>query len=324
MPTCHKQLVTLLIFFGLLGCSEMPERASPKNNNAHAFSIRSPGQPNDGLKTGAGIDSTNSNMAALKAADTKQQVPTPNAGTPVQISPADAWCQAAWLTLAAKSAAHTSQLSQLCTPDHLATQRFMDLVAASYSGVGTPNLTSTAPMAELDGVLTFYFGIAQKLPLTSSQQFSGPAIKQGDVNNEKAQIEAMGQTPVTVAIDPTNTDGDPLWARGWNIADDSIGHIYFPNATATYKVTYSYRVDHYDLGSDRYLYVSTLATATATMTDYELFTAGLDLNGTGYLVTIGTVAINDYGNVPVASTNLTSMVQKTVQFIYQNSVTKTP
>ena len=233
---------------------------------------------------------------------------------------ANTWCSAAAKTQIVKSDAHADQFAQLCTAAGVATKRFISLVSQAYAGSDTPKILSLTPMADDGGTVSWFFGSAVKLPISSAKQFTEVSSKEGDIESQKALATAMGQTPGNISISSVTTNGDKGWMRGWALNKDSSQKI----AVRTVKTTYTERADHYDFGNSQYMYVSTLVSSESTIKDYRLLSASLDLKGTGYIISIGNVLTDDYGYPTQAQAAVVTTAQKNVQYIYSGANSAAP
>ena len=291
----------------LWGCSTAPQSKGSGNNANKSSKIGT--APQDSSNASGAQPSGTKNFAPVVA--------SPNGPvTPVDGAIAErlnSWCAAAAKASIVKQEAHGEQFSQLCTASGAATQRFSDLLKQPYSGSGTPQVTSITPIDSSPPTVSWFFGSAIKLPISSEKQFNVVGPKQGDPANERALMASSGVTPISIDTKPVASNGDQGWVRGWNVAIDSSQFVVI----RTIQTTYSYRVDHYDLGSGLYMYVYTFLSGTNTIKDYRLLSAGFDLSGTGHLVTIGNVAIDDQGIPVLAQNGLVQTVQKSLQQIYQ-------
>ena len=289
------------------GCSTAPQSKGSGNNANKSSKIST--TPQDSSNASGAQASGPKNAAPGAAAPTGPvaQVDGPGADQ------LNAWCAAAAKASIVKQQAHGEQFNQLCTVSGTATQRFSDLLKQPYSGSGTPQVASITPIDSNPPTVSWFFGSAIKLPISSDKQFNVVGPKQGDPANERALMSASGVTPISVDTKPVASNGDQGWVRGWNVAIDSSQFVVI----RTIQTTYSYRVDHYDFGNGLYMYVYTFLSGTNTIKDYRLLSAGFDLSGIGHLVTIGNVAIDDQGIPVLAQNGLIQTVQKSLQQIYQ-------
>ena len=133
---------------------------------------------------------------------------------------ANSWCVTAAKTQIVKSDEHSAQFAKLCNSAGAATKRFLSLVGQAYAGTGTPKIVSITPLVDDAGTVSWFFGSAVKLPISSAKQFNEVAIKEGDVAGQKAQATFMGQTPGNISVSSLTTNGDKGWVRGWNLNKD--------------------------------------------------------------------------------------------------------
>ena len=280
------------------GCSSAPQTSSAANSNKKPITPKIPTTPEgDPDSEGQADDPENPSVVA-----------------------ANGWCVAAAKTKIVKSDEHSAQFAQLCTDADAATKRFMKLVGQAYAGTGTPKILSISPLVDDAGTVSWFFGSAVKLPISADKQFNNVSVKEGDVEGQKAQATFMGQTPGNISASAETTNGDKGWVRGWALNKDSSQKV----AVRTIKTTYTERADHYDLGNDQFMYVSTLVSSKSTIKDYQLLSASLDLNGTGYIISIGNVSTDDYGFPTQAQAAVTTTAQKNVQYIYKEAKAATP
>ena len=284
-------IVALMAF----GCSSAPQPSSSANTNKPG--PRPPPSPGPGEDPGPANDPEDPSVIA-----------------------ANAWCVTAAKAQVVKSDEHSAQFAQLCTDAGAATKRFLSLVSQAYAGTGTPKIVSITPLADDAGTVSWFFGSAVKLPISSAKQFNEVSIKEGDVEGQKAQATFMGQTPGNISASAVTTNGDKGWVRGWTINKDSSQKV----AVRTIKTTYTERADHYDFGNDQFMYVSTLVSSKSTIKDYQLLSASLDLKGTGYIISIGNVSTDDYGFPTQAQAAVTTTAQKNVQYIYNGAKAAAP
>jgi hypothetical protein len=280
------------------GCSSAPQASSSANSNKKPIAPKIP-------------PTTEGDPETAEPADDPENP---------SVVAANGWCVAAAKTQVVKSDEHSSQFAQLCTDAGAPTKRFMNLVGQAYAGTGTPKILSISPLVDDAGTVSWFFGSAVKLPISSEKQFNNVSVKEGDVEGQKAQATYMGQTPGNISASAVTTNGDKGWVRGWTINKDSSQKV----AVRTVKTTYTERADHYDLGNDQFMYVSTLVSSKSTIKDYQLLSASLDLNGTGYIISIGNVSTDDYGFPTQAQAAVTTTAQKNVQYIYNGAKSAVP
>ena len=125
-------------------------------------------------------------------------------------------------------------------------------------------------------------------------------------------IKAEGQTPGAATVAPVTTDTDTDWVRGWLIHSIGSQTVVIVNVATDY----TYQSDQYKFADGLYMYTMTLTASVSTMKDYEMMTAGLDFNGTGYLITVGNVAVDDHGIGAVATSTLVTTVQDFATYMY--------
>ena len=228
------------------------------------------------------------------------------------------WCANAALTTIAKSASHAQGFAALCNNGQ-PTALFTSLVASPYTGGATPAITMISPVADANGQVSAFFGVAQKLPITSAVQWTKVGPEQGVAANEESLMKAQGQTPKSCTVTPEASNTDKFWSRGWTLADNSTQTVL----VVTVNTIYNYKADQYDFGDGSYMYTATFvppAVSGGTLENYQLLTAGLDLNGTGYLVTVGNLAADDHGIPSEAETAVTATIDNTIKWIYGNAV----
>ena len=306
----HLPVIGLLAasaMFHVWGCSTSQQSKGSGTNANKSSKINS--MPQDSSNASSAQPSVTNNVLPGAASPAGPVAPADDATSETLNS----WCAAAAKASIVKQQAHGEQFSQLCNASGAATQRFSDLLKQPYSGSGTPPVTSITPIDSNPPTVSWFFGSAIKLPISSEKQFNVVGPKQGDPANERALMTSSGVTPISVDTKPVASNGDQGWVRGWNVAIDSSQFVVI----RTIRTTYSYRVDHYDFGSGLYMYVYTFLSGANTIKDYRLLSAGFDLSGTGHLVTIGNVAIDDQGIPVLAQNGLIQTVQKSLQQIYQ-------
>ncbi|MBM4251844.1 MAG: hypothetical protein FJ146_07720 [Deltaproteobacteria bacterium] len=225
------------------------------------------------------------------------------------------WCSSAVAIAKAQSATHQSQWDAICSSDGSAKATFADLLSKPYTGNGNPTPVALAPIVGRNGTVSYLFGIAIKTPISARHEFDQVLIKQGDIDNESNLIRFQGANPVSVNITPVTPDTSPKWIRGWKIDETSVQRVVVVNV----RTSYSFVADHYDLGSDRFLYLSTIDQSRETMKDYQIMMAGLDVGGSGYVIMIGHITVDDHGYSSIAKNTLQAQVQKSIQFVYKNA-----
>lgn len=225
------------------------------------------------------------------------------------------WCAAALSVGKSQSASHRDQFESICNVDGSATRVFADLLSKPYTGNGNPSPTALVPIVSRDGKVSYLFAVGIKTPIAARTEFDRVLVKQGDIENEKGLIRFQGANPIKVEITPAENDGSDKWARGWKIDETSVQRVVVVDV----RTSYSFVADHYDLGSERFLYLSTLAESRDTMKDYQLIMAGLDFDGVGYIIMVGHITVSDHGYPGIAKNTLQAQVGKSIQFVYKNA-----
>ncbi len=226
------------------------------------------------------------------------------------------WCSAAKLVAKSHNASHLSQFDSICNTDGSAKKAFADLIAKPYAGAGTPTPTPLAPIVARDGNVSYLFGAGIKTQISSRLEFENVLVKQGDIENEKNLIRFQGANPVKVEITNATADESDKWVRGWKIDETSVQRVVIVDV----RTSYSYVADQYDLGEDKFLYLSTITESRETMKDYQIMMAGLNIDGVGYVVMIGQITVSDHGYPSIAKSTLQSQVNKSIQFVHKNAV----
>jgi len=298
------------------GCSTAPTPAgntnAPKGGGANA---------NGTDPTTAGTPGATTTTPAAPGGATTTTVDQRTASAPATgatATNASGWCAAAAATSIVKTTGMVKPFAQLCANGQATTFLADTLVKTAYAGTGAPALQMINPISDPSGVVTAFFGVGIKLPLTSKAEFAGGALGQGSVANATQLIKNQGDTPGAITSVPLASNPDKGWVRGWTIENISSKAV----AIVTIKTDYVTQVDQYDLGGGYYMYTSQLKKSVETMKDYQLLTAAFDINGVGYLLTIVQIAAEDHGFSSIAIQTVSDIANATVKFMYTTATAK--
>ena len=287
------------------------------------------GNSNASRAGGANAKGTDSTIPGTPEAP----APTPDAPTTTPVDPttskapappgptattASGWCAAAGATSVVKTTGMVKPFAQLCANGQATTFLADTLVKTAYAGTGSPALQMINPIADPSGTVTAFFGVGIKLPLTSKDEFAGGALGQGKVANAIQLVKNQGDTPGAITSVPEASNPDKGWVRGWTIENISSKAV----AIVTIKTDYVTQVDQYDLGGGYYMYTSQLKKSVETMKDYQLLTAGFDINGVGYLLTVVQIAAEDHGFATIAIQTVSDIANATIKFMYTTATAK--
>ena len=232
---------------------------------------------------------------------------------------ADGWCTAAAQTSVVKADGMAKLFAQLCNSGK-ATKLFTDtLVQNAYSGTGSPYMHMINPMDDSAGTVTAFFGDGMSLPFTSKVEFDTAALNQGSVANAIQLVKDQGDTPGPITSMPLASNPDKGWVRGWTIETISTKSILF---IFNIRTDYVSQIDQYDLGGGYYMYTAQIQKSVETMKDYQLLTAGFDIDGVGYLLTVALITVDDHGQPSIATRTVKDMAERTIQFMYTTATAK--
>jgi len=242
------------------------------------------------------------------------------ATTPVAAPPsAKAAPPAAWCAAAADTQAASQKLSALydaiCTGKVANTFFVNTLIPNAYSGSAEPQLYQVSDITNSGGIVNAFFAIAIKMPITIASHFGSVALRDGEQNTERERITAQGRKPGNVTVTPAASNNDKGWIRGWTIDSPSSAKV----GLVTVNTRYVYRQDHYDLSEGLYMYTSSLQKSYETVTNYQILTAGLDVDGTGYQVMVAKISAQDKGQAAKVKDAVKNIASSLVKFMYNQS-----
>lgn len=301
----RKQVILLydaVIVAIALGCST--GQTSKKGNNANKY----------GSSQSAISSSTSSTIGPGGSSNVTGTTPTiqPSADPPASLK---RWCEEVSGTNIIKIPGHSSQFRNLCTDSNTPTQLFTDLIAKAYTGTGRINITPLGQIAEKNGQVSWSYASALKIPISAKLHFDKVGPKQGDKKVQEQGLIADGALNVAVSSAPITSSLDKGWIRGWDMTQDWSKTILILSVVTSY----SYEVNHFDLGSGSYLYTQTFGSGTSTVRNNELISALFELNGSTYLTVVGDVAVDDLGFPAQAATGLMTNVEKNLLTVYEQS-----
>ena len=229
-------------------------------------------------------------------------------------APPTAWCAAAADTQAA-SQKLSALYDAICTGKVANTFFVNTLIPNAYSGSAEPQLYQVADITNSGGVVNAFFAIAIKMPITIASHFESVAPRDGEQSTEREKITAQGRKPGNVTVTPAASNNDKGWIRGWTIDSPSTVKV----GLATVSARYVYRQDHYDLGESLYMYTSSLQKSYETVTNYQILSAGLDVDGTGYQVMVAKISAQDKGQAAKVKDAVKNIASSLVKFMYSQS-----
>jgi hypothetical protein len=297
-----------VILTGLLAaCSSEPQAQSSSRSGADATkkakktAVEQPKEDNEGNACEDGL---------CKAPLTIPVAAPPSA----KAAPPTAWCAAAADTQAAGQ--KLSPLYDAICAGKVANTFFVNtLISNAYSGSGEPQLYQVSDITNSGGIVNAFFAVAIKMPITIASHFESVAPRDGDQNTERERITAQGRKPGNVSVTPAASNNDKGWSRGWTIDSPSSAKA----GLATVNTRYVYRQDHYDLGEGLFMYTSSLQKSYETVTNYQILTAGLDVDGTGYQVMVAKISAQDKGQAAKVKDAVKNIASSLVKFMYSQS-----
>lgn len=229
------------------------------------------------------------------------------------------WCQLAGQTQVASKTLGT-YFQDLCSGGQATSLFTTTLVSLAYSGSGTPQVKYIQPISSdsSNSTTSAYFGVGMKLPISIQQHFTQIAPEQGDKDVETKLAEAQGATVQSMTVTPRQ-ESDKYWVRGWAVQAQSTEQ----ESIITLTVQDTVDSDQYQLqNGSLYMYTSVMdqTQPAQTIKDYSLLTAGMQINGTGYLITIAHVVIDNMGLSSVAEDKIKAMALSVIEAMYQTSV----
>lgn len=321
-PVILRSMVLLLA--STWGCSSSPTTAG--NTNAPkpggpmapgptADPGNDTGTQGDAPKTADGSTAGGSVVTPVTA---EPKTETHDANGPTTTN-ANGWCTAAAQTSVVKAQGMAKLFAQLCNSGKATTLLTETLVNNAYSGTGSPYMHMIDPIGDSAGTVTAFFGDGMSLPFTSKTEFDTGALSQGSVANAIQLVKNQGDTPGPITSVPLVSNPDKGWVRGWTIETISTKSILF---IFNIKTDYVSQIDQYDLGGGYYMYTAQLKKSVETMKEYQLLTAGFDIDGVGYLLTVALITVDDHGQPSIATRTVKDMAETTIKFMYTTATAK--
>ena len=297
-----------LILAGLVAaCSSDPQAQSSNRGGADATkktkktAVEQPKEDNAGNACEDGL--------------CKAPATTPVAAPPsAKAAPPTAWCAAAADTQAAGQKL-SALYDAICTGKVANTFFVNTLIPNAYSGSAEPQLYQVSDITNSGGIVNAFFAIAIKMPITIASHFGSVALRDGEQNTERERITAQGRKPGNVTVTPAASNNDKGWIRGWTIDSPSSAKA----GLVTVNTRYVYRQDHYDLSEGVYMYTSSLQKSFETVTNYQILTAGLDVDGTGYQIMVAKISAQDKGQAAKVKDAVKNIASSLVKFMYNQS-----
>ncbi len=231
--------------------------------------------------------------------------------------------QSSWCTSAAATKTGGEELGELLATickDGSPTQFMLNnLVPNAFKGSGEPQLFAVKPIETANRLVSAFFAVAIKMPISADDHFNRIAPADGTIDTEKGKIQSQGGTPGNdIKVTPVTTKDDRDWIRGWVIDSNStMKTTGFP--AATIKIRYSYQMDHFKFEDAGYLYSAVMKNSVETVRGYQILNAVLDIDGSGYQIVIAKIAADDKGQAAKVRDAVKSLATNLVKFLYQQS-----
>lgn len=226
----------------------------------------------------------------------------------------DGWCAKGAETSAATGALAT-YFTDLCDNGKATPLFNTTLVNLAYAGSGDPRLKYIQPLSSdsTANTTTAYFGVGIKLPISIQQHFDVVGPKEGTADAQNRLAAAQQAQVQTLNIKPDGVS-DKYRLRGWHI------HMATSQTTGAIKLVTDTESnnDQYDLEKGSlYMYTTVTNTCTQTIKDFRLLTAGMQVNGTGYLLTVVFLKVGDFGLHDLAQSKIQQTALGLIKSMYQ-------
>ena len=229
-----------------------------------------------------------------------------------------------WCTSAASIQVASSQLAEqfktICTSNAPTDYLVNTLIPNAFTGTGDPQLNLIGDIATSGGTVSAFFAVAIKMPKTAASHFEQVGPRDGTVDTEKGKITAQGSTPTKdVAVSQASSNGDPSWLRGWTVNSASTADVGNGFPKITVKTAYTYRIDHFKVGTAGYLYTSVLQSSKETVKNYQILDAVFDYQNSGYQIIVAKISADDKGQAAKVSDAVRNIASKLVKYLYDQS-----
>jgi hypothetical protein len=209
------------------------------------------------------------------------------------------WCRAASQTQVVQNNLN-QYFGQLCDNGGNPTSLFTGyLVNSAYNGQGDPQIKYVQKISSDSSAntTTAYFAVGIELPISIKQHFDNIAPLEGTQQAASELAAAQGATQGPIDIQPHNPN-DRYHVRGWQIhsttTDNSAG---IPLTTETVADDDQYMFKDGSL----YMYTTVTTQGIQTIKQFNLLTAGMEINNQGYLLTIAYLVVDNHGLADLAA-----------------------
>ena len=227
------------------------------------------------------------------------------------------WCKEAALSKVTQSKPLAEYFAQFCEGGEPTTLFSSSLLKTAFSGSGAPKLSYIDEISSdtATKTTTAYFGVAIKIPTTIQTYYSEVAPLQGNEATIREMTAAQKATQKTLTI-TKRTITDKYWKRGWSIRSETSMSSSGVNITTDSTQAQ----DQYELKADSlYLFTNQTTTATKTIKSLSMVTAGLDIDNSGYLVTVVHLVVDNLGLASVAETTIQDTAKSMIIAMYKLS-----
>ncbi len=225
------------------------------------------------------------------------------------------WCSEASLTKVTQAAPLKDHFAKLCDGGNPTSLLSSSLLKTAFAGSGAPNLSYIEEISSdtTQKTTTAYFGVAIKIP-TDMKTYNAevaPILGTEAVVREMTAAQKATQKSVTIT---KRTITDKYWVRGWNVRSETsmlTGGINITTDSIQAQ-------DQYELKADSlYLFTNQTTTSTKTIKSLSMVTAGLDIESSGYLITVVHLVVDNLGLADVAETTIQDTAKSMVIAMYK-------
>ncbi len=190
------------------------------------------------------------------------------------------------------------------------------LVTKAYSGSGKPTLKSIEKLSsdKAKKETTAYFAVGIKLPISIKDHFDKVAPKAGDKTSAERLAKASKAKSTKFEVKDEFKEDGKYHVRGWrvhSINTQNAGGIDIDTETVA-------RTDQFALkDGSLYAYTQVTEEGISTVKAFNMLTAGIQVDGTGYLLTIAFLTVDNRGLDAVAESKIKDTANALVSAMYK-------